>query len=173
MLEVHGPNGSGKTTLLRILCSLTLPESGELRWRGRALRGQREAYLSALRYIGHQDGVKLVLTVRENLEAAGRLSGGSEVEAALRRFGLLSVADSPARALSAGQRRRAALARLLLCDAALWILDEPFTSLDEEGTTLMRELLARQVNGGGAVLLSTHRPLPPGAPGHRRLELGR
>ena len=172
MLEIHGPNGSGKTTLLRVLCTLTHPESGEVRWRGRALGEQRGAYLASLRYVGHQDGVKPALTVRENLEVAAHLAGGSKVEPALRRFGLATVADRPARTLSAGQRRRAALARLLLCDAALWILDEPFTALDEAGTVLMHELLSRQVEGGGAVLLSTHRPLAPGAPGHRRLELG-
>ena len=175
MLEVHGPNGSGKTTLLRVLCTLTAPESGEIRWRGRALPGQRESFLAALRYVGHQDGIKPALSVRENLEAAARLAGGraGDGQAALRRFGLAALADTPARALSAGQRRRAALARLLLCKAALWVLDEPFTALDEEGAALMQDLLARQVAGGGAVLLSTHRRLPPGGSPHRRLELGR
>ena len=173
MLEIHGPNGSGKTTLLRVLCTLADPESGEIHWRGRSLRGQREAYLASLRYVGHQDGVKLALSVRENLEVAARLGGGSGADAALRRFGLGAVAETPARALSTGQRRRTALARLLLFDAPLWLLDEPFTALDEEGTELMQDLLARQVEGGGAVLLSTHRPLPPGAARHRRLELGR
>ena len=173
MLEIHGPNGSGKTTLLRVLCNLTYPESGEVRWRGQALEGQREGFLAALRYVGHQDGVKSALTVRENLEVAARLAGAGEVDPALGRFGLESVADQPVRALSAGQRRRAALARLLLHDVSLWILDEPFTALDEEGAVLMQDLLARQVDKGGAVLLSTHRPLARGAPGHRRLELGR
>ena len=173
MLEIHGPNGSGKTTLLRVLCNLTDPESGEVHWRGRALPEQREAFFAALRYVGHQDGVKFMLTVRENLEVAARLAGAGEVEPALRRFGLEPVADEPVRALSAGQRRRAALARLLLHEAPLWILDEPFTALDEEGAELMQALLAQQVEKGGAVLLSTHRPLVRGAPGHRRLELGR
>ena len=173
MLEIHGPNGSGKTTLLRVLCSLTDPESGEVHWRGRALPEQREAFLAALRYVGHQDGVKFMLTVRENLEVAARLAGAGEVEPALRRFGLEPVADEPVRALSAGQRRRAALARLLLHEAPLWILDEPFTALDEEGAELMQALLAQQVGKGGAVLLSTHRPLVRGAPGHRLLKLGR
>ena len=173
VLEVHGPNGSGKTTLLRVLCGLAHPEWGELRWRGATLGGQREAFLAALRYVGHQDGIKLALTVRENLEAAARLAGGSGTEAALSRFGLGPVADTPARTLSAGQRRRAALARLLLRDAMLWVLDEPFTALDEAGTALMQRLIARQVSGGGAVLLSTHRPLAPGGAEHRRLELGR
>ena len=173
MLEVHGPNGSGKTTLLRVLCRLTYPESGELRWQGRILDGARHTCFAALRYVGHQDGVKLALTVRENLEVAARLAGGSGVDAVLRRFGLGPVADRPVRTLSAGQRRRSALARLLLVDAALWVLDEPFTALDDEGAGLMQDLLARQVEGGGAVLLSTHRPLAGGSAGHRRLELGR
>ncbi len=174
MLEIHGPNGSGKTTLLRALCNLTHLDAGEVRWRGQALAERREAFLSALRYVGHQDGIKLMLTVRENLEVAARLLvDAGDIEPALRRFGLESVADRPARALSAGQRRRAALARLLLRDAALWVLDEPFTALDEEGAALMRELLAQQVGKGGAVLLSTHRPLVRGCPGHRLLELGR
>ena len=173
MLEIHGPNGSGKTTLLRVLCNLTYPESGEVHWRGRALSAQRETFLAALRYVGHQDGVKFMLTVRENLEVSARLAGAGEVEPALQRFGLASVADEPVRALSAGQRRRAALARLLLHEVPLWVLDEPFTALDEEGAGLMHELLAQQVEKGGAVLLSTHRPLVRGTPGHRRLELGR
>ena len=173
MLEIHGPNGSGKTTLLRVLCALTEAESGEIRWHGRLLRGQRESYLASLRYVGHQDGVKLALSVRENLEVAARLGGGSETGSAIRRFGLETVAETPARALSAGQRRRTALARLLLRPAALWLLDEPFTALDEDGARLMQELLARQVEDGGAVLLSTHRPLAAGIARHRRLELGR
>ena len=173
LLEVHGPNGSGKTTLLRALCGLTQPDTGEILWRGRDLRGQREGFLAALSHVGHQDGVKLALTVRENLEAAARLAGGGRVEAALHRFALGAVADTPARALSAGQRQRVALARLLLRDAALWVLDEPFTALDDEGAALMQDLLGRQVGSGGAVLLSTHRPLPPGTGGHRRLGLGR
>ena len=171
MLEIHGPNGSGKTTLLRVLCSLTHPESGEVYWRGRALQDRREEFHAALRYVGHQDGIKSALTVRENLEVAARLAGDGDVEPALGRFGLESVADQPVRALSAGQRRRAALARLLLHDAPLWVLDEPFTALDDEGAALMHHLLAQQVGKGGAVLLSTHRPLARGAPGHRRLGL--
>ena len=173
MLEIHGPNGSGKTTLLRVLCNLRDPDSGEVHWQGRALPQQREAFLAALRYVGHQDGVKFMLTVRENLEVAARLAGAGEVEPALRRFGLEPMADQPVRALSAGQRRRAALARLLLHSVPLWVLDEPFTALDEEGAMLMQELLAQQVGNGGAVLLSTHRPLVRGAPGHRLLKLGR
>ena len=173
MLEIHGPNGSGKTTLLRVLCALSEAESGEIRWRGRPLRGQRESYLASLRYVGHQDGVKLALSVRENLEVAARLGGGSETESAIHRFGLEAVAETPARALSAGQRRRTALARLLLGPAPLWLLDEPFTALDEDGARLMQDLLARQVEAGGSVLLSTHRPLADGSAGHRRLELGR
>jgi len=173
MLEIHGPNGSGKTTLLRVLSALTEPESGEIRWRGRPLRGQRESYLASLRYVGHQDGVKLALSVRENLEVAARLGGGSGAESAIHRFGLSAVAETPARALSAGQRRRTALARLLLGPAPLWLLDEPFTALDEDGARLMQELLARQLDDGGAVLLSTHRPLSDGTARHRRLELGR
>ena len=173
ILEIHGPNGSGKTTLLRLLCAITHPESGELRWKGRPPGEERSGFLAAIAYLGHQDGIKLALTARENLQAAARLAGGSDPDAALARFGLGAVADTPARALSAGQRRRVALARLLLRDAALWVLDEPFTALDDEGTALMQSLLARQADGGGAVALSTHRPLALGVAGHRRLELGR
>src|SRR3954467_9093617 len=130
LLRVAGANGSGKTSLLRILCGLARPSAGEVRWKGQPIGGLREDYARELVYIGHAPAVKDDLTPRENLEISCRLSGqstrGEALAAALERLG---GPELPVRKLSQGQRRRAALARLLVSDASLWLLDEPFATL--------------------------------------------
>ena len=158
-LQVRGPNGCGKTTLLRILCGLTSPEEGTIRWRGRVLRGHDPDYLRDLRYIGHNDGVKLVLSPRENLRIAMALDSGADeaaLEAALARLDLAHFMDVPCRTLSAGQRRRVGLARLTLGGARLWLLDEPFTALDSSGTDTVRALVEAHLDGGGCAVLTSH-----------------
>ena len=158
-LQVRGPNGCGKTTLLRILCGLTSPEDGTIRWRGRVLRGHDPDYLRDLRYIGHNDGVKLVLSPRENLRIAMALDSGADeaaLEAALERLDLTHFMDVPCRTLSAGQRRRVGLARLTLGGARLWLLDEPFTALDSSGTDTVRALVEAHLDGGGCAVLTSH-----------------
>ncbi len=161
-LQVRGPNGCGKTTLLRILCGLTLPEDGTIRWRGRVLRSHDPDYLRELRYIGHSDGVKLALSPRENLAIAMALDSGADeaaLEAALARLHLADFMDVPCRTLSAGQRRRVGLARLTLGGARLWMLDEPFTALDTSGIDAVRALIEAHLDGGGCAVLTSHQPI--------------
>ena len=175
-LHVAGENGAGKTSLLRLLAGLMIPAEGRVEWGGRDIRRLREDFWSALAYVGHANGVKDELTAVENLRygnaIAGRVAGDAEARAALDLLGLHDHAERPVRALSQGQRRRVALARLVgAATARLWILDEPFTALDARGIAVLRDLVAAQLDRGGCVVLTTHQDVPlPGAV--RRLELG-
>jgi len=174
-LQIRGPNGCGKTTLLRILCGLTLAESGRVHWRGRALRPRDPDYLRELRYIGHNDGVKLVLTPRENLRMAMALETVVEedqLEGALERLGLADFMDVPCRTLSAGQRRRVGLARLTLGNARLWLLDEPFTALDSAGHDTVQALLESHLAAGGCAVLTSHQSIRLAAGRGASIELG-
>ena len=174
-LHVAGENGAGKTSLLRLLAGLMIPAEGRVEWGGRDISRLREDFWSALAYVGHANGVKDELTATENLRfgnaIAGRPSGEAEARAALALLGLHDHADRPVRALSQGQRRRVALARLAGARGArLWILDEPFAALDTRGIEVVRELVAAQLERGGSVVLTTHQDVPlPGAV--RRIEL--
>ena len=170
-LVLRGPNGSGKTSLLRICAGLLPPAEGRLTVDGRAVAEDPEAFAAALHFVGHLDPLKPVLTVAENLRFWMRLRGdGGEVGAALARFGLAGLADLPARYLSAGQRRRANLARLAATPAALWLLDEPTTALDEPSTRALARLMAEHRAGGGMVIAATHFELD--MPGAADLRLG-
>jgi heme exporter protein A len=158
-LQVAGPNGAGKTTLLRILCGLLPIESGDVLWRGKCVRGPDSALAAELCYVGHQNAVKADLTARENLAYLCGLrvaAVAATIGAALESVGLAGRADFSGRALSAGQRRRLALARLLLTDAPLWVLDEPATNLDASGTALVESLIDRQLGRGGIVVAAAH-----------------
>ena len=174
-LQVRGPNGCGKTTLLRILCGLTSPEDGSIRWRGRLLRRHDPDYLRALRYIGHNDGVKLVLSPRENLRIAMALDSGADeaaLHAALARLDLANFMDVPCRTLSAGQRRRVGLARLTLGGARLWLLDEPFTALDSTGTDTVHALIEAHLDDGGCAVLTSHQAIRIDASKSTSIDLG-
>jgi heme exporter protein A len=160
-LHVAGENGSGKTSLLRILCGLMAPTAGSVRWQGDEVRRLREAYWETLAYVGHLNGVKDELTAAENVHIAAAIAGwpadADAVRSALHAFGLAGFEQRPARALSQGQRRRIALARLRCAGAAkLWILDEPFTALDTRGVAALSELIGTQLARGGSVVLTTH-----------------
>lgn len=161
LLWVQGRNGSGKTSLLRLLCGLTLPESGRILWRGVEVRKSREPFHADLLYAGHDPAVKDDLTALENLRFAlaqgGTRALAAQMRDALDEFGLRGRMDIPSRALSQGQRRRVALARLALSGAKpLWILDEPFTALDPDATRLVLKHLERHLQRGGSIVLTTH-----------------
>ncbi|EKZ99623.1 cytochrome c biogenesis protein CcmA [Cupriavidus sp. HMR-1] len=164
LLQVMGPNGAGKTSLLRVLSSLMPPAEGDLYWRGRPVRAGDPDYLAQVAYLGHVNGIYPDLSAFENLQFAARMAGQQpDAEAmhhALARFGLDRVADAPARTLSQGQRRRVALARLALAPRALWLLDEPLTSLDDASTERFHTLLAEHLHRGGIAVIATHQRLP-------------
>ncbi len=158
-LLLTGPNGSGKSTLLRLLAGLLRPAAGVLTWDGADALADLPAHARRVAYVGHQDAVKPGLTAAENLDFAARLSG-MRVDAALAAVGLDELADLPARMLSAGQKRRLALARLLLSRARLWLLDEPTLGLDAASVERFGELLAEHRAAGGLLVAATHLPLP-------------
>lgn len=162
LTRVEGPNGSGKTTLLRILAGLNDSFSGRLLWQGEPRDARREEFLRNLLYIGHRPGIKPLLTPIENLR--GLLAGRQQVadtvlRQALEGTGLAGYQDVPCRNLSAGQQRRVALARLLISDEPLWILDEAFTALDFHGVEGLERLLVERAANGGAVVVTTHHDL--------------
>ncbi|MGQ0429472.1 MAG: cytochrome c biogenesis heme-transporting ATPase CcmA [Gammaproteobacteria bacterium] len=174
VLHVAGPNGVGKTTLLRVCAGLLRPEQGSVQWSGRPIAADRDAYFASIGYLGHSDGLKPDFSARENLAfEAGlrRVLDAGEINAMLARVGLGEARDVAARSLSAGQRRRLALARVMLAGAALWILDEPFTNLDAAGVQFVSEAITAQCASGGAVLFAAHQA--PSFPRRtvRRLEL--
>jgi heme exporter protein A len=160
-LLLLGPNASGKSSLLRLLAGLTPAANGRLLWEGAPVGDDAAAHRSRTRFIGHQDALKPALTVHENLAFWGGLhhAGGKAVDGALAAFGLDRLADWPARFLSAGQRRRLALARLLLAPAPLWLLDEPTTGLDRQSAAGLEAAIDRHRAAGGLVIASTHIPL--------------
>ena len=159
MLLLEGRNGSGKTSLLRILCSIRLPDDGRVTWCGEDIQKLGPDYHEYLTYVGHRDGIKHDLTPQENLKMAQALGKPSElhsIDEVLDQFGLYGFEDVPTRNLSAGQQRRLALARLLVTDSPLWILDEPFTSLDKQGVHVFEELMDKHTAQGGMIVLTTH-----------------
>ena len=173
-LKLTGPNGVGKTTLIRIVCGLLPAESGAVLWRGKQVRSSNDDFHIEMAYLGHLNSLKADLTARENLRFLAGLRQSltdAEIDAALDRVGILSRGDLVARSLSAGQKRRLALARLLLSGATLWILDEPVTNLDTAGIGLVEELITEHVNKVGLALSAAHQRLLDHAPFLRRLEL--
>jgi heme exporter protein A len=160
-LVLVGPNGSGKSSLLRVLAGLIPPAAGALAWDGAELDGAGEAHRARLHYVGHHEALKSVLTARENLAFWARLRGAPEgtIDAALDRFGLAPLAEVPGRMLSAGQRRRLALARLLAAPAPLWLLDEPSVGLDARSVQTLTAEMARHRAAGGQVVVATHQSL--------------
>lgn len=163
LLLVQGGNGQGKTSLLRLLTGLSRPEAGEVRWRDAPIQRQRDAYHAEMMYLGHANGVKDDLNPVENLRFAeglqGRVFDAAKAVALLERLGLSRCLDLPCRVLSFGQRRRVALAALLLAGARLWILDEPLTGLDVHAVALMEGLIREHLAAGGLVVATTHQAL--------------
>jgi len=174
LLALTGRNGSGKTTLLRALALLVRHDAGTIRWQGADIRVEPEAWRGRLAWLGHLEGLKGDLSVRENLLVAERLRGAPPAEdrldGVLLAFDLVALAARAVRTLSAGQRRRVALARVVLSQAPLWLLDEPLNALDAPAQTAFRTILQKHLAAGGLAIAATHADL--GMAAARTLELG-
>ncbi len=173
--RLTGPNGSGKTSLLRMLCGLLSPTRGIIRWNGAEIATLDEEYFSAITYIGHRPGIKEELTAMENLQV---LSGMNGIEisckaaaSALERMGLGGRTNLPTRFLSEGERRRVALARLVVGRSSLWLLDEVMTSLDRTAVESIRLLIEDHLSGGGMAIVATHQELNLASGRFQRIEL--
>jgi heme exporter protein A len=174
-LQLAGANGVGKTSLLRILAGLARPEQGTIRWNGVDVNESRLEFNAALNYLGHNIALKESLTPVENISFLGSLGEVAPQMSALQSLEIMEVgnlADCPCFQLSAGQKQRIALARILRSDARLWLLDEPATALDSSGISLLQEIMGNHVNGGGIIIYTSHHPLdlPDGT--RRLLNLG-
>lgn len=174
-LHVEGSNGAGKTSLLRIVAGLLHAPEGEIRWDGRPVKEVRDEYHEALLYLGHAPSIKEDMTPLENLRTTAAIAGRQLDEGAamtaLRRIGLKGREDLPARVLSQGQKRRVALARLLVSGAKLWILDEPFVALDVAAVAMLGGLIGEHLAENGMVLLTSHQEMKLSGAG-RSLRLG-
>ena len=174
LLALVGRNGSGKTTLLRALALLVPAEAGAIRWQGHDVQAEPDAWHAKLAWLGHLDGLKGDLTVRENLLIAERLRSArpaeDRVDGVLLTLDLTKLAVRPVRTLSAGQRRRTALARVALSQAPVWLLDEPLNALDAPAQHAFRTALANHLAAGGLAVVATHANL--GMPAVQSLELG-
>jgi heme exporter protein A len=174
-VQLTGPNGSGKTSLLRILCRLLAPAEGQVTWQGADIHSLAEEYVAEVTYLGHRHGIKDELSAIENLRISNALNGvevsKERAGEALGQMGLAGRESLPARLLSEGQRRRVGLARLLVCNTKLWLLDEVMTSLDKSAVALVRSLIENHLSGGGIAIVATHQELELSAGRTQRLEL--
>jgi heme exporter protein A len=177
VMRVAGDNGSGKTSLLRLVAGLSDPAAGQVLWAGADTRREREAFQRDLVYLGHASGIKDELDAVENLMANCALTDEAvtvaQAQAALGAMGLGERLLLECKVLSAGQRRRVALARLLVTRKRLWLLDEPFSALDPRAVELLAGAVATHLQGGGICLYTTHQPVEIAAPRSEQLMLGR
>lgn len=173
LIEVRGSNGAGKSTLLRIIAGLAQSYRGEIRWRGIQTSDSNALFSSQRLYLGHLPGIKPALLPMENLRWLTELQTSFDEALgleALQRLGVADFLDLPCHQLSAGQQRRVALARLLSTQCNLWVLDEPFTALDQNGAELLENMLQQHLQAGGCAILSSHQDLSQ-VPNVRRLSL--
>jgi heme exporter protein A len=174
MLVVEGPNGCGKTSLLRILTGLRLADGGEVLWRGEPIDRLAGDYFEQVNYVGHHDGVKHELSCLENLRLARAMGVPSQqgLDDVLDQVNLYAYGETEVGSLSAGQKRRLALARLLATDALLWILDEPFTSLDKASMALFSGLFEQHLQRQGVIVMTSHHDISLPAQSLQRLKMG-
>ncbi len=176
LLHLQGHNGSGKTTLLRTLCGLIAPSQGVVNWNGKNIRQQREEFAAEMLFLGHLDGIKADLTAAENLRMICQLEGlkvhDEDLMQVLEEMGLFGHEDLPVRVLSQGQKRRVSLARFLLGQSPLWLLDEPFTALDKAAIDFLQKVIADHVKQGGVVILTTHQDVSLTTGEVKKLRLG-
>ena len=161
LLQLEGPNGSGKTSLLKAIVGMLELESGIVNWDGDPVLGQRQSFHGSLVWMAHRVGFKADLTLVENLrfEAALRPQVAVDIEDILERVDVARLKRLPLRSLSAGQQRRVALARMLLADVPLWLMDEPYTNLDRDGTSLVAGVVNEHLAGGGLCVMAAHQDL--------------
>ncbi len=174
MLVVEGPNGCGKTSLLRILTGLRLAENGQVLWRGEPIDRVAGDYFEQVAYVGHHDGVKHELSCLENLRLARAMGLPSQIDLddVLEQVNLYAYGETEVGSMSAGQKRRLALARLLATESLLWILDEPFTSLDKSSMSMFESMFERQLERGGLIVMTSHHDISLPRQSVQRLRLG-
>ncbi|MBP9148678.1 MAG: cytochrome c biogenesis heme-transporting ATPase CcmA [Rhodoferax sp.] len=174
-LYVAGANGVGKTSLLRMLCGLAPIEAGDILWNQQSIQSQRETYRQDLCYLGHLNALQESMSVQENLLFTSALGGVAvdqqQMLEVLARFGLRGRSQQLVRHLSQGQKRRVALSRLVLSQARLWVLDEPYVAMDEGGIRMLAELISSHLDGGGLVVLTSHQKVAVGKHTAQMLEL--
>lgn len=174
MLVVEGPNGCGKTSLLRILTGLRLADGGEVLWRGEPIDRLAGDYYEQVNYVGHHDGVKHELSCLENLRLARAMGVPSKIDLddVLEQVNLYAYGETEVGSMSAGQKRRLALARLIATDSMLWILDEPFTSLDKASMSMFAALFEQHLERAGLIIMTSHHDISLAHHPLRRLQLG-
>lgn len=161
LLHLRGGNGAGKTTLLKLLTGLLYPLRGDIRYNGKAIKNDIASYQHQICYVGHKTGVSQLLTARENCRFELKYGQNSlSFEEIIELFSLKGLEDIPCNLLSVGQRRRVGLLRLLMSNASLWLLDEPLVGLDQEAIHVLMALLAKHLDKGGLVVLTSHQNLP-------------
>lgn len=175
LMLIEGRNGCGKTTLLRTLAMLRQPDEGEITWNNEPIGKLAEEFRQHLTWMGHHNALKGDLSALENLQIATRLSNvdcsENDLWRALEKIGLYGYEDLPTRVLSQGQKRRAALAFLLLTQAKLWVLDEPFSALDVKAVDYLQSVIREHIENGGMVILTTHQKVDLMSDQIKRLQL--
>lgn len=161
LLHLQGPNGAGKTTLLKLLVGMVIPLAGDICFEGNSIYEDLSLYQQSLCYIGHKLGISLLLTARENYQFELKKHVFSvDFKTLVTRLALNELEDIPCRLLSAGQKRRVGLMRLLMTNTKVWFLDEPFVALDHASMTILKTIMEQHLLKGGCIILTSHQPLP-------------